>query len=66
LTFKPFAKVRVASTFTALHIELGDTLKAVSKNKRRKAIRYGKPLTREVQKEIEAKCDKAARHYLKR
>ena len=66
LTFKPFAKVRVASTFMALHVELGDTLKGVSKSRRRKAIRYGKPLTREVQGEINAKCNKAVRHYLKR
>jgi hypothetical protein len=66
LTFRPFAKVRLSSTFTALHVELGNTLKGMSKNKRRKAIRYGKPLTRKVLKEVESKCNEAARHYLKR
>jgi len=66
LTFRPFAKVRVASTFMALHVELGDTLKGVSKSKRRKAIRYGKPLTRAIQGEIESKCSEAVRHYLRR
>jgi len=66
LTFRPFAKVRIASTFTGLHVELGDTLKGVSKSRRRKAIRYGKPLTRAVQGEIDAKCSDAVRQYHKR
>ena len=65
LTFRPFAKVRLSSTFTGLHVELGDILHGVSKSRRRKAIRYGKPLTRKVQGEIDAKCNKAVRHYLK-
>jgi len=65
LTFRPFAKVRLSSTFTGLHVELGDTLHGVSKSKRRKALRYGKPLTRKVQGEIEAKCNQAVRHFLK-
>ena len=66
LTFKPFAKVRLSSTFTGLHVELGDILHGVSKSRRRKAIRYGKPLTRAIQGEIDTKCSEAVRHYLKR
>ena len=66
LTFRPFAKVRVASTFMALHVELGDTLKGVSKSKRRKAIRYGKPLPKSIQGEVDTKCSEAVRQYLKR
>lgn len=42
LTFKPFAKVRLASSFVHLFVDLSDCLKTVSKSKRRKAIRYGK------------------------
>ena len=66
LTFRPLAKVRVSSTFTALHVELGDTLKGVSKSKRRKAIRYGKPLPKSIQGEVDTKCNEAVRQYLKR
>jgi len=64
LTFKPFAKVRLASSFLHLHIELGDTLKAISKNKRRKAIRYGKALPIPVQKQVDSLCAKAVTKYL--
>ena len=59
LTFKPFAKVRLASSFLHLFVDLGDTLKAVSKNKRRKALRYGK-----VTNEVNDKIKQAVRHYL--
>jgi len=59
LTFKPFAKVRLASSFVRLHIDLGDSLKQTSKNARRKALRYGK-LTETAQKQISL----AVRHYL--
>jgi len=66
LTFRPFAKVRLASSFMALHVELGDTLRRASKNRRRKAIRYGKPLPKAVADEVEAKCRQAVRQYHKR
>jgi len=65
LTFRPFARVRLASSFVALYVEIGDALKSVSKAKRRKAIRYGKPLPQEIQREIDRACNKAVRHYLK-
>ena len=66
LTFRPFAKVRIASSFMGLHVtvDLGDTLKGVSKNKRRKAIRYGKALPKDVQDRIDKLCRQAVRHYL--
>ena len=51
ITFKPFAKIRLASSFVHLHIDLGNTLKGVSKAKRRKAIRYGKALPDEIQRQ---------------
>jgi hypothetical protein len=64
LTFKPFAQVRVSSSFVSLYVDLGDTLKKVSKSRRRKAIRYGKPLASDIQAEIADKCKMAVRHYL--
>ena len=64
ITFKPFAKVRLASSYVNLYVDLGDTLKGVSKAKRRKAIRYGKALPLEVQREVEQAIRLAVRHYL--
>jgi hypothetical protein len=64
LTFTPFAKVRLPSTYLSLFVDLGDTLKGVSKSKRRKAIRYGKALPVEIQSKVERLCYMAVRHYL--
>ena len=65
LTYKPFAKVRLASSFMHLHVDLGDTLKQVSKAKRRKAIRYGKALPKDIDNQIHDLCKLAVRDYLK-
>jgi len=64
LTLSPFAKVRVSSSYVSLFIDLGNTLNGVSKNKRRKAIRYGKPLPPEYRRRVEQVCREAVRHYL--
>jgi hypothetical protein len=64
LTFTPFAKVRVASSYVNLYIDLGERLRSVSKSKRRKAIRYGKALPLELQREVEQVIRLAVRHYL--
>ena len=64
LTFTPFAKVRLPSSYLHLFVDLGDTLKGVSKSKRRKAIRYGKALPNEVQTQVDRLCRLAVRHYL--
>jgi hypothetical protein len=64
LTFKPFAKVKVANSFMRLHVNIGDALKAVSKSQRRKAIRYGKPLPKDVTGKVNELCSQAVRHYL--
>ena len=63
LTLTPFAKVRVASSYVRLYIDLGDTLRSVSKSKRRKAIRYGKPLPKEVEARVALEVRKAVEHY---
>lgn len=64
LTLSPFAKVRVSSSYTNLYIDLGDTLKGVSKNRRRKAIRYGKPLPTEYRRRVDEVCREAVKHFL--
>jgi hypothetical protein len=64
LTFKPFAMVRIASSAMRLFIDLGDSLKGISKARKRKAIRYGKPLPQEVEETIQDKIALAVRQYL--
>ena len=64
LTCKPIAQVRLSSSFVNLYIELGDSLRSLSKNKRRKAIRYGKPLPSPIETAIIGICREAVRHYL--
>ncbi len=64
LTFKAFAQVRLSSTYVNLYVDLSDTLGKVSKAKRRKAVRYGKPLPLELQGEINKVCKLALDHYL--
>lgn len=64
LTFNPFAKVRIASSYVRLHVDLKAPLANVSKNRKRKYLRYGKGLPIEVQKEVELTCNKAIAHYL--
>ena len=63
LNFKPFAKVRIASRFTCLHVDISHAVKGVSKNQRRKALRYGK-LPNELWESIDQTCSLAVHHYL--
>ena len=64
VTFRPFAKVRLASRFVYLYVNLGNTLRKLSKSRRRKAIRYGKALPIEIQKEVDRLISLAVRDYL--
>ena len=64
LKLQPFAKVKIASSYFRLYIDLGDSLKATSKNKRRKAIRYGKPLPKEVEARVTELVTLAVKDYL--
>lgn len=63
LTLTPYAKVRVSSSFVRLLVDLGDTLRSVSKSKRRKAVRYGKPLPQAVEARVQLEVKKAIKHY---
>jgi len=64
LTLLPFVKVRIASSYVRLFVDLGKELRQVSKSKRRKAIRYGKPLPQEIEGIIRGKVLEAVRDYL--
>ncbi|MBA7465844.1 hypothetical protein ES707_01016 [subsurface metagenome] len=63
LTFTPFVRVRIASSYIRLYVDLGDILRQVSKSKRRKAIRYGKPLPQSVKQQISQQVLLAVRDY---
>ena len=63
LTFTPFVRVRIASSYIRLYVDLGDILRQVSKSKRRKAIRYGKPLPMSLKKQISQKVLLAVKNY---
>ena len=63
-TYKPFAKIRLASGFVYLYVDLGDTLKAMSKSQRRKVLRCGKALPWEIQGQVDFLCRLAVKHYL--
>ena len=64
LTFKPFAKVRIASSMVALHIDISEALKPLSKCKRRKSIRHGKPLPNTIAEVVSECASKAVCKYL--
>ncbi|MBA7594933.1 hypothetical protein ES703_01889 [subsurface metagenome] len=64
VTLTPFVRVRIASSYIRLYVDLGEALRQVSKNKRRKAIRYGKPLPQETQGIIRRKVLEAVRDYI--
>ena len=61
---QPFARVKLGSSYMRLYIDLGDSLRGTSKNKRRKAIRYGKELPKSIQERIAEKVSLAVRDYL--
>ncbi len=64
LKLQPFAKVKLASSYLRLYVDLGDSLRGISKNKRRKAIRYGKELPKSIQERIAEKVRLAVKDYL--
>lgn len=68
LTFKPFAKVRIASSYLRLYVELrvdlGEALKGISKARYRKAIRYGKRLPTLAEQNVARVVGEAVKDYL--
>jgi len=63
ITLKPFVRVRIASSYIRLYVDLGEALRQVSKNTRRKAIRYGKPLPPTTRVAIMRKVMEAVKDY---
>jgi len=63
LTFTPFIRVRIASSYIRLYVDLGEALRQVSKSKRRKAIRYGKALPETVIVAVRRKVLEAVKDY---
>lgn len=64
LTLKPFALVKMASSYQRLYVDLGNSLRGISKNRKRKAIRYHKPLPSQADEAISIKVSEAVKHYL--
>ena len=64
VTLRPFAKIRIASSYTRLHVDISQPLKTLSKNRKRKFIRYSKPLPVAVEVDIQELCNLAIAKYL--
>jgi hypothetical protein len=64
LTLQPFAKVKMAGSYFHLYVDLGDILRKVSKNRKRKAIRYNKPLGDSIQSQVNDLIMNSVQHYL--
>ncbi len=65
VTQRPFAKIRVSSSYMVLHVDLGELLrrKFAGKCKRRKAARYGKPQKLDPFPEMAELIERAIRDY---
>lgn len=63
LTYKPFAQVRIASSLVNLYVDLGNAMKGISKARKRKAIRYGKPLPQVIAERIDGLIRQAVKDY---
>jgi hypothetical protein len=64
LRLKPFAKVKLSSSYQHLYVDLGDSLRSVSKNRKRKAIRYNKPLPQSANDIVSKLIIEAVKDYL--
>ena len=52
LTLQPFVRVRLSSSYMRLYVSIGEALRGVSKSKKRKSIRYNKPLPQSIENTI--------------
>jgi hypothetical protein len=64
LKLKPFAKVKLSSSYQHLYVDLGDSLRSISKNRKRKAIRYNKPLPQSANDIVSKLIIEAVKDYL--
>jgi len=65
LTFRPVAKVRIPSTYIILFVDIGPALQGMSKNARRKAVRY-RGLTPEARPKAERLIEQAVKGWWNR
>jgi len=65
LRLQSFAKVKLAGSFVHLFVYLGNSLSSLSKNQKRKAIRYNKLFPREIANKVDNIVSLAVRDYLK-
>lgn len=63
VTFQPIAKVRLASSYTALHVNILPALQGLPKNQRRKLLRYGRRLPAEGEARLHEVVKQAVKHY---
>jgi hypothetical protein len=64
LTLQPFARVKLSSSYLRLYVDISQAIKGISKNRRRKAIRYAKAFPREVEARMLQLVSLAVRDYL--
>lgn len=64
LKLKPFARVKLSSSYLRLYVDLGDSLRGMSKNKKRKAIRYRKSLPTDIEARVSKLVALAIEDYL--
>ena len=65
LNHRPFAKVRIASSYECLFIDLGEMFRPLSKNQRRKIARHNKSFPAEIASQITYSIRSAVKHYRK-
>ena len=63
LTFQPFARIRIASSFVRLHVSIDKPFRALSKNAKRRAMRYGK-MPANVEDNVGHLCSLAVSRWL--
>ncbi len=64
LRMKPYAKVNMAGSYFHLYIDLGESLRGISKNRKRKAIRYHKALPSQFDDRVSDTIMRAVKHYI--
>lgn len=61
---QPFAKVKLSSSYVRLYVGLGGALRTTSKNRKRKIVRYGKPLSKQAEAKVFELVKQAVSDYL--
>ena len=64
LTLQPFVRVRLPSSFMRLYVNIGEALRGVSKSRKRKAVRYNKPLPQSIENIIRGLIKQSVLDYI--